>query len=137
MSEADELRQLLKQKGIRPDVIQTMLLYKTYKELKSLREELSRQHRRTNCSLRVSTNLTVAHDEEPLGLEANGITYLWITVEHADAVFTFRLKQTNQFKSNPFIGLTGTNISQHEFTEVYITNATASGQAIIQVGWRD
>lgn len=133
MSE-EELKQLLKIKGIEPDVIQTMLLYKIYKKLDSA-ERL--QHIKTNRSMRLKVDLTKAHTDEELGLEATGITYLWLTIEKADSPFTYKIKQTNQQKSGIFTGAQGAGLDQHEFTEIYVTNAVAIGEAIIAVGWRD
>jgi hypothetical protein len=89
--------------------------------------------RRTNKSKRLCVDLSVAHEDHPLGLKATGITYLWLTVEKADSPFTFKL---NERTGDPFTGAVGASLEQHEFTEVYVTNEAGTGEAIIQVGWR-
>lgn len=105
--------------------------------LASMNDKLAKQYLRTNKSISATIDLTVAHIDEPLGLEMPNTVYLWLSVEKADSPFSFILKQTSKLKSNPFIGTEGANLDQHEFTEVYITNSVSSGIAIIQVGWRE
>lgn len=104
--------------------------------LNSIDTKLDKQHIRTNMSMRIPIDLTVAHDEEPLGLEF-GVVYLWLTIEKADSSFTYKLKQVNQQKSSSFTATQGASLDQHEFTEILITNTVAVGTGVIQVGWRE
>lgn len=105
--------------------------------LNSVNAKLEKQHIRTNKSTRIVVDLTRAHSDEPQGLETLGITYLWLTIEKADSSFTYKLKQPSQQKSGIFIGSQGASFDQHEFTEIFVTNDAASGEAIIVVGWRE
>ncbi len=104
--------------------------------LNSIDAKLEKQYKRTNKSMRVSIDLTKAHNDEPLGLES-GIVYLWLTIEKVDSSFTYKLKQVNQQKSGLFTAAVGASLDQHEFTEIFVTNTAALGEAIIQVGWRE
>ena len=104
--------------------------------LNSIDTKLEKQHIRTNKSMRIPIDLTKVHDDVPLGLEFD-VVYLWLTIEKADSSFTYKLKQVNEQKSGSFTAAQGASLDQHEFTEIYITNAAAVGEAIIQVGWRE
>ena len=104
--------------------------------LTSIDTKLEKQHVRTNKSMRISIDLTVAHDDIPLGLEF-GVVYLWLTIEKADSSFTYKLKQVNEQKCGSFTAIQGASLDQHEFIEILITNSAAVGEAIIQVGWRE
>lgn len=90
--------------------------------------------KRTNKTKLLHVDLSVAHKDHPLGLKATGVTYLWLTVEKAGSPFTFKL---NEKTGDPFTGAVGVSLEQHEFTEVYVTNEVGTGEAIIQVGWKE
>ncbi len=104
--------------------------------LNSIDTRLEKLPIRTNKSMRISIDLTKAHDDEPLGLEF-GVVYLWLTIEKADSAFTYKLKQVNEQKSGIFTAAQGASLDYHEFTEIFITNTVTLGTAVIQVGWRE
>ena len=91
----------------------------------------------TNRSIRVVVDLSVVHNEVSLGLELPSIVYLWVTVEKADNDFTYKLKQTNNLKSSVFSGVQGGHLDQHEFLDIFVSNLASSGEAVIQVGWKE
>lgn len=91
---------------------------------------------RTNRSLRVEVDLTVAHNITPLKLTKN-IVYRWITIEGVGSPFTYSLKSPNGVTSTPFSGIVGATVVQHDFLEIYITNIIGVGTAVFQVGWRE
>jgi len=93
------------------------------------------QYARTNRYMSIEVDLSVAHTNKALGL-SSGITYLWVTIERADSPFTYKL---NKVTNNSLIGSVGASVTQHEFTEIYVTNAAASAtsRAVFTVGWRD
>jgi hypothetical protein len=106
-------------------------------KLGSIDDTLKKQNLRANKSQTLTVDLTKVHTNEPLNIEYEGRTYLWLTIEKADSPFTYKLGQTSGTKSEPFTGAVGANLLQHEFTEVYLTNAVAVGHAVIVVGWRE
>jgi hypothetical protein len=102
--------------------------------LESIRIAALQQYKRTNRYIRVEVDLSKAHTDEPLGLEGNKVTYLWVTIEQADSDFTYKLDRK---ENSPLIGTLGASFSQHEFHEIYVTNEVATGQAVLVVGWRE
>ena len=105
--------------------------------LDSIHNILKRQPIRTNKSIRIVIDLTVAHNESEAGIAGPNRIFNWVTVEKADSNFSFKLKQTDSLKSDSFTASTGTSLDNHEFTEVYITNTALAGTGIIQAGWRE
>lgn len=77
-------------------------------------------------------DLSVAHEDEPLGLREMGIVADTMTVIRADSSFSYKLNSTANDSTPAEKGLTETDF---EIEEIYITNAAASGQAIIRVAW--
>ena len=102
--------------------------------LESIKIAALQQYKRTNKYMRVNVDLSVAHTDESLGLEGNKVTYLWVAIEQADSDFTYKLDRK---ENSPLIGAVGTSFSQHEFSEIYVTNEAASGLAVFVVGWRE
>ena len=91
----------------------------------------------TNRSTCVAVDLSVVHNEASVGLELLNVVYLWVTVEKADNEFTYKLKQTNNLKSGVFSGVQGGHLDQHEFLDIFVSNLASSGEAVIQVGWKE
>jgi hypothetical protein len=107
------------------------------KVLNTISGQLENQPLRTNKSIRVSIDLSIVHTNRKLGLSNGSRFYLWLTIEKADSPFTYKLGQVDQTKSESFTGVIGARFDQHEFTEIYLTNAAAVGEAVILVGWRE
>lgn len=102
--------------------------------LESIKIAELQQYKRTNKYMQVTIDLSVAHTDKSLGLEGNGVTYLWVAIEQADSPFTYKLDGKG---NSPLIGAVGASFAQHEFSEVYVTNAAAVGLAVFVVGWRE
>jgi len=102
-------------------------------ELRSIRKTLKSQFRTNRCTTSI-IDLTVAHNNTPLGVGYKDRVYLLLDVERNDSPLTYRLGQPNSpTKSEVFTAPTG--LFFHEYTEVYITNAAAIGIAVILTGW--
>jgi hypothetical protein len=102
--------------------------------LESIKIAALQQYKRTNKYVRVNVDLSKAHADEPLGLEGNNVTYLWVAIEQADSDFTYKL---DKIENSPLIGAVGASFSQHEFHEIYVTNEALTGLAVFVVGWRE
>ena len=77
-------------------------------------------------------DLSVAHTDYPLGLRDMGIIADTMTVIKADSDFSYKLNST---ANDPTPAEKGQMEDQFEIEEIYITNAAASGEAIIRVAW--
>jgi len=102
--------------------------------LESIKIAALQQHKRTNRYISVPVDLSVAHTDKSLGLKGNGVTFLWVVIEQRDSPFTYKLDSKG---NTPLIGAVGASFAQHEFSEVYITNAAAAGLAVFILGWRE
>jgi hypothetical protein len=93
---------------------------------------------RTNRSKMVEVDLTVAHSDASLGLEALGMTFQWVTIERCDAALNYRLKQTDGSLSDIFRAAQGRRISNHDFKDIIVSNPAGSGVCRFIVGyWED
>jgi len=77
-------------------------------------------------------DLTVARTRKPLGLRDLGIVANTMTVIRADSPFDYIL---NDPSNDPTPAEKGMTEDQFEIEEIYITNAAATGIAIIRVNW--
>jgi len=77
-------------------------------------------------------DLSTAHTNEELGLRKVGIVADNMTIIRADSPFDYRLNSSTNDSTPAEKGL---EEDQFEIEEIYITNASASGKAIIRVTW--
>jgi len=77
-------------------------------------------------------DLSEAHTDYPLGIRDMGIVADTMTVIRADSSFSYKLNSTSNDATPAEKGQVE---DQFEIEEIYITNAAASGQAIIRIAW--
>lgn len=78
-------------------------------------------------------DLTVEHADEPLGLAKSNIVGRNLDIHKAESAFTMKL---NSKGNSPIDCEKGLNISNFKMTEIYYTNAVATGEGKIFVSWR-
>lgn len=83
-------------------------------------------------------DLTVAHDNEPVGLsellKGVGVPHAsYMSIITVPAAFTFRLNSTDMDAIDAVVGLEWDGF---EITEIFITNAALAGTAIMNVEYR-
>lgn len=81
---------------------------------------------RTNRTKTVEIDLRVPHTDEPLGLEMQGRTYRWLTIERCDDSLNYRLKQTDGSLSGIFRAYEGARIFQHDFVDIIVSNPAST-----------
>ena len=103
--------------------------------LKKISAQLERLAVRTNRTISVEVDLSVARTDEPLNLEVPGRTYRWLTVERCDGSLTYKLKQTDGSLSNSFTAYRGSSITNHDFLDVVVSNPAGAGICRFVVGY--
>lgn|GEM_PF-3127185 len=83
-------------------------------------------------------DLTVAHDNEPIGLsdllKGVGVPHAsYMSIITVPAAFTFKLNSTDMDAIDAAVGLEWDGF---EITEIFITNAVLAGTALINVEYR-
>lgn len=99
------------------------------------RELLGMLTARTNKTLTVDVDLTVARTDEPLMLRIPGRVYRWLTIERCDSSLTYRLRQTDGTLSDVFTAYKGASISQHDFVDIVVSNPAGVGVCRFVVGY--
>jgi DnaJ-domain-containing protein 1 len=118
-----------------------MSRYRSEREEKLLEEILSLMGSlalRTNRTKMVEVDLTTAHTDEAVGLEASGRVYRWLTIERCDDSLNYKLKQTDGSLSDIFRAYESARISQHDFLDIIVSNPAGTGICRFVVGfWED
>ena len=78
-------------------------------------------------------DLTVAHTDEPLGLKKSNIVGRNLDIHKAESPYTIKL---NSKSDSPIDCEKGLNISNFRTTEIFYSNAAATGEGKIFVSWR-
>jgi len=77
-------------------------------------------------------DLTTAHTNLQVGLQPLGIVADSMTIIQADSAFTYTLNATSN-DATP--AKTGQRETEFIITEIYVTNAALTGQAVLRVVW--
>jgi len=112
--------------------------YKSEREEKLLEDLialLTPSAKRTNRTKMVEVDLTTAHTDWSVGLNALGVTFYWLTIERCDSSLNYKLKQTDGNLSDIFRASQGRRISQHDFTDIIVSNPVGTGICRFVVGY--
>jgi hypothetical protein len=90
---------------------------------------------RTNRTRTVEVDLSVEHNNMPLGLEYPGRVYRWLTIERCDDSLNYRLKQTDGSLSDIFRAYESARIWQHDFLDIIVSNPAGRGICRFVVGY--
>ena len=90
---------------------------------------------RTNRTKMVEVDLSIPHTDEPLGLEAPGRIYRWLTIERCDNPLNYRLKQTDGTLSDIFRAYEAARFSHHDFLDIIVSNPPTTGVCRFIVGF--